>query len=121
MFLAPAASAKVRSVEFTRMPAPSTDSERARAYTTSNVIVTCSDGTQKTSALSFKPLYSSSLDTITDVTGGQLYDVNGNVLLDINGNPFIANTPDSNSLIKVDGAPATGQGGKLLYLVTHFE
>ncbi|MCB1771227.1 MAG: DUF839 domain-containing protein [Candidatus Competibacteraceae bacterium] len=117
---APAMPSRVRSVEFTSMPAPATDNERASAYTASSVTVTYSDGAQETSTLSFKPLYSS-LDTITGVTGGQVYDVNGNVLLDINGNPFIANTPDANSLIKVDGAPATELGGNPLYLVTHFE
>ena len=108
------------SVEFSGMPAPSTDQERASAYTTASVTYVYSDGTKKTSALSFKPLYSS-LDVITGVTGGQVYDVNGAVLLDDNGNPFIANTPDANSLLKVEGAPATGKGGNPLYLVTHFE
>ncbi len=110
----------IRSLEFSSMPAPVTDEERARAYTTSKVTVTYSDGTQQSSALNFNPLYNS-LDTITGVTGGQVYDVNGNALLDINGNSFIANTPDSNSLLKVDGSPATGRGGNPLYLVTHFE
>ncbi len=114
------APVSIKSLEFSSMMAPATDEERAKAYTTSQVTVTYSDGTQQTSALNFKPLYSS-LDTITGVTGGQVYDVNGNVLPDINGNPFIANTPDSNSLLKVDGSPATGLGGNPLYLVTHFE
>ena len=108
------------SVEFTGMPAPGSDTERASAYTTASVTYTYSDGSKKTSALNFKPLYSS-LDTITGVTGGHVYDVNGKVLLDVNGNPFIANTPDANSLLRVEGAPATGKGGNPLYLVTHFE
>ncbi|MFO1421321.1 MAG: DUF839 domain-containing protein [Candidatus Competibacteraceae bacterium] len=112
--------ATVVSVEFTGMPAPGSDAERASAYTTASVTYTYRNGGKKTSALSFKPLYGS-LDTITGVTGGHVYDVNGNVLLDVNGNPFVANTPDANSLIKVDGAPATGRGGNPLYLVTHFE
>lgn len=110
----------VVSVEFTGMPAPGSDVERASAYTTASVTYTYGNGGKKTSALNFKPLYGS-LDTITNVTGGHVYDVNGNVLLDVNGNPFVANTPDANSLIKVDGAPATGRGGNPLYLVTHFE
>lgn len=114
------ATVSIRSVEFGSMPAPTTDEERAKAYTTSEVTVTHGDGTQQSSALSFNPLYSS-LDTITGVTGGQVYDANGNVLLDINGNPFIANTPDSNSLLEIGGAPPTGLGGNPLYLVTHFE
>lgn len=112
--------ATVRSVEFTGMPAPSTDQERASAYTTASVTYTYSDGSKKTAALNFKPLYSS-FDVITGVTGGHVYDVNGNVLLDVNGNPFIANTPDANSLLKVEGVPATGKGGNSLYLITHFE
>lgn len=94
------------------MPAPSTDQERTSAYTTASVTYVYSDGSKKTSALSFKPLYSS-LDVISGVTGGQVYDINGNVLLDDNGNPFIANTPDANST-KVEGAPATGKGGNPL-------
>ena len=113
-------SPALASVEFTGMPAPGSDAERASAYTTASVTYTYSDGGKQTSALSFKPLYTS-LDVITGVTGGQVYDVNGNVLLDVNGNPFIANTPDANSLLKVEGAPATGKGGNPLYLVTHFE
>ena len=112
--------ATLRSVEFTGMPAPSSDQERASAYTTASVTYTYSDGSKKTAALNFKPLYSS-LDTITGVTGGHVYDANGKVLLDVNGNPFVANTPDANSLLEVEGAPATGKGGNPLYLVTHFE
>ncbi len=112
--------ATVRSVEFTGMPAPSTDQERASAYTTASVTYTYSDGSTKNAALNFEPLYSS-LDTITGVTGGHVYDVNGKVLLDVNGNPLVANTPDANSLLKIENAPATGKGGYPLYLVTHFE
>ena len=58
---------------------------------------------------------------ITGATGGHVYDVNGKVLLDVNGNPFVANTPDANSLLKVEGAPATDKGGNPFYLVIHFE
>ncbi|HRD48247.1 MAG TPA: DUF839 domain-containing protein [Candidatus Contendobacter sp.] len=111
---------KVKSVEFIGMAAPSTDQERAAAYTTAAVKVTYDDGSNQTSPLHHQTLYYST-DTITGVTGGHVYDVNGNVLKDLNGNPFIANTPDANSLLKVDGAAATGQGGNPLYLVTHFE
>lgn len=111
---------KVKSVEFIGMAAPSADQERATAYTTASVKVNYDDGSSQTSALKHNPLYFST-DTITGVTGGHVYDVNGTVLKDVNGNPFIANTPDSNSLLKVDGAPATAQGGNPLFLVTHFE
>lgn len=111
---------RVKSVEFIGMPAPSTDQERASAYTTAAVKVTYDDGSTQASPLRHQSLYYST-DSITGETGGHVYDVKGNVLKDVNGNPFIAETPDSNSLLQVSGAAATGKGGNPLYLVTHFE
>ncbi len=110
----------VTAVEFVGMPAPSTDQERASAYTKAALKVSYATGTSLTYPLSYNALYYNT-DTLTGITGGHVYDVQGNVLKDSNGNPYIAETPDANSLLQVSGAPATGKGGNPLYLVTHFE
>ena len=51
------ANAAIKSVEFIGMPAPSTDEERASAYTTASVIVTYRNTTQVVSPLSYEPLF----------------------------------------------------------------
>jgi secreted PhoX family phosphatase len=101
------------SIDFTETPVPSSNTDLVRNYTSSKATVTYSDGSKAEFPLSYNTLF-----TTTDRVGknaneaGRLYDVNMNPLVDLNGDPVVAETPDSNSLLNVDGN---------LYLVTHYE
>ncbi|OZB84940.1 MAG: hypothetical protein B7Z48_06480, partial [Thiotrichales bacterium 12-47-6] len=103
----------VKSVSFSETPAPATADDMARTYTTSVATVTYADGTTKDFPLSYNKLFG-----VKDKVGsspfpaGQLFDANMNPLKDSLGAPVIAETPDANSLLNIDGK---------LYLVTHLE
>lgn len=120
--VAAATALQFKSIEFVGMPAPSADADIARTYSAASAVVTYSDNTTKTFPLTYNLLFK-----VTDKIGananaaGQLYARDGSPLQDALGQPVIAETPDGNSLLKVDGAPATGLGGNPLYLVTHYE
>ncbi|CAN8139147.1 DUF839 domain-containing protein [uncultured Thiomicrorhabdus sp.] len=103
----------VQSVEFTSTPAPSTAEEMAMTYTTSKAIVKYEDGTSETFDLEYEKLFTT-LDTVGNnaYPAGQLYDMDGSPLFDPNGAPLLAETPDSNSLLKV---------GDNIFLVSHLE
>jgi hypothetical protein len=122
-FIVPTTS-KAVSVAFTNMSAARTDEERSMVYTRSSAVVTFADGTTKTYPLTYATLFHSS-DEINGVVPGGIVDFNGNPIMDTSvagtTNPLISDSPDANSLLKVDGAPATGLGGNPLYLVTHYE
>lgn len=104
---------RVQSVDFTATPAPATDEDRIRTHSSSQVIVRYDDGTSETHPLAYHVLFNNQ-----DKVGGsehaaaQVYDVTGAPVLDPNGDPVIAETPDANSLLDVEGK---------LYLVTHYE
>ncbi|MGD2021517.1 MAG: DUF839 domain-containing protein [Thiohalocapsa sp.] len=104
---------KVQAVDFTATPTPTTDKDRLRTHTTSEAIVRYDDGSTETLPLAYNILF-----TNTDKVAGsehaaaQLYDVTGAPIFDLNGDPVIAETPDANSLLDVDGK---------LFLVTHYE
>ena len=103
----------IAKVEFIGMPAPATVEERAKAYTTAKAKITYRSGRTQTVDLSFGEVYNN-VDQI-DTQGnpaGTVYDSNGNPILDPSGKPYVSQTPDANSLIRVGGD---------LYLVTHFE
>jgi Predicted phosphatase len=101
------------SIDFTESALPTTNADMVRNYVTSKAIVSYSDGSKSEFPLSYHTLF-----TTTDRVGknaneaGRLYDVNMNPLLDLNGDPIVVETPDSNSLLNVDGK---------VYLVTHYE
>jgi len=103
----------IQKVEFVGFDAPKTDDEIASTYTKAKAKVTYSDNTSEERSLAYNALFYN-----TDKVGGsnyaaaQLYDQEGNPLRDAKGNLAIAETPDANSLIQVDGK---------LFLVTHFE
>jgi len=102
-----------QSVEFTDTAAPSTAEKMSTTYTESSAIVTFTDGSTETFPLSYKKLFG----TLSKVgsnpnAAGQLYDQNLNPLMDELGAPLIAETPDSNSLLKV---------GEKLFMVSHLE
>ncbi|HIJ88539.1 MAG TPA: DUF839 domain-containing protein [Desulfuromonadales bacterium] len=115
---------KIATVTFTNMSAAKTDDERATVYSGSSAVVTFTDGKTKTYPLSYKTLFQSS-DVISGIIPGGVVDYSGAAIMDTSvagkTTPFISDAPDANSLLKVDGAPATGLGGNPLYLVTHYE
>lgn len=115
------APSQVKSVEFTPTEVADanglvtlSDANRAIAYTSSSVKVTYTDGSSKTYPLSFNNLFNNidSNKTVDGKAAAAIRDKNGNLILDGNGNPFVPQTPDANSLMKV---------GDNLFLVTHFE
>jgi uncharacterized protein len=101
------------SVEFIGMNAPSTPEQMAKAYSEAKVIIHTASGGKIERALSYEMLFG-----VKDKVGtnknpaGQLYSASMKPLMDPFGKPLIAETPDSNSLLNVDGS---------LYLVTHYE
>ena len=116
----------VTAVEFVGMAAPATAAERAAAYTDAQVKITYSDGSTTTRALGYQQLFATT-DSVNGKTVGGLYDVDGNLLMDssVPGNTiqYVSDTPDANSLMKIDGADAAALGvsGNPLFMVTHFE
>jgi secreted PhoX family phosphatase len=108
-----ATRAGVAFVEFLGMPAPETADQRAKAYTTAKAKITYRDSSTRTVDLAFGEVYNN-VDQI-DTQGnpsGTVYDGRGNPILDPAGKPYVSQTPDANSLLRV---------GDSLYLVTHFE
>ncbi len=114
----------VKSVEFIGMSAPQTPADMARTYSKASVKVTYADGTVKSFPLSYEKLFKST-DVINGTPAGLAVDVNGKAIMDNSvpgkSTPFVSDDPDSNSLMKIDGAAPTGKGGNPLSLVTHFE
>lgn len=100
-------------VEFIGMDAPTTGEQMSTSYSNAKVRVYTSDTEYKDYPLSYETLF-----TIQDKVGtnqnaaGQLYDHKMQPLQDPYGKPLLAETPDSNSLLNVDG--------KLL-MVSHLE
>ena len=100
-------------VEFIGMDAPNTPEKMAKAYSEAKVIIHTANGGKIERALSYETLFG-----VKDKVGtnknpaGQLYTASMKPIMDPFGKPLIAETPDSNSLLNVDGA---------LYLVTHYE
>ncbi|MFT9486944.1 MAG: stalk domain-containing protein [Tepidibacillus sp.] len=114
----------VKLVEFIGMKAPATAKEMADAYSDASLIVTFNDGTTKTFPLTYKKLMKST-DVINGIPAGLAIDVNGNPIMDYSKPnkpiPFVSDNPDSNSLMKIEGAAPTKLGGNPLSLLTHYE
>jgi len=100
-------------VEFIGMDAPNTPEKMAKAYSEAKVIIHTANGGKIERALSYETLFG-----VKDKVGtnknpsGQLYSMSMKPIMDPFGKPLIAETPDSNSLLNVNGS---------LYLVTHYE
>ncbi len=109
------APASVKSVEFTATDITGlSDANRAIAYTTSTAKVNYADGSSKTFPLSFANLFTNT-DTGKTADGSAAAAIRnkaGTVLNSASGSPYIAQTPDANSLMDIGGTP---------YLVTHWE
>ncbi len=100
------------SIEFTHTPAPASSTDLVSTVTTSKAIVTYTNGLVEEFPLSYNVLFKN-----TDIIGGgneagRLYAADGTPLVDLNGDPVVAETPDANSLLSIEGKP---------YLVTHYE
>jgi len=104
----------ITSVEFVETAAaPTTVDDMSKNLITAKAVVTYDDGSKKDFTLTHTTLFS-----VADKVGGnlhaagQLYDYQMNPLMDPFGEPLIAETPDANSLLIVDGN---------LWLVSHLE
>ncbi|MDR9438592.1 MAG: DUF839 domain-containing protein [Halomonas sp.] len=106
-----AMAADIVAVEFTDTPAPTDAAEMVTTHSKSSAIVRYSDGTTKEFPLSYMSMFKNT-DKIGDHAAGQLFNAKGEPLMDMNGDPIIAETPDANSLLDIDGN---------LFMVTHYE
>ncbi|MBP9735922.1 MAG: DUF839 domain-containing protein [Rhodoferax sp.] len=108
--------ASLTSVEFTDTPVPSSDADMLKTQSSSKAIFKYSDGTSKEYPLSYTSLFKNTdaISTVgsTKYAAAQLFDVNMSPIIDPNGDPVVAETADSNSLLKV---------GSKLFLVNHWE
>jgi hypothetical protein len=107
---------RVASLAFTETPVPITPEEMTATYTRSLAQVIYADGRVEQRPLTYRTLFGVK-DEVAEVKGrkypaGQLYDRHMEPLLDPMGKPLVAETPDGNSLLQVDGR---------LFLVTHYE
>lgn len=115
---------KVKSVEFVGMAAPSNVQDMAKLYSNASLQVTYTDGSVKSFPLTYKMLFKST-DSIGGTPAGLAVDKNGKPVMDTsvpsNPVPFVSDDPDSNSLMKIEGAAPTSKGGNPLSLITHYE
>ncbi len=109
--VASATEASVVAVSFSETPAPATLEQMVSTYTTSVATVAYADGTTKDFPLSYNKLFGVK-DKIGRYAAGQLFNAQMQPLTDHLGQPVIAETPDANSLLDIEGK---------LYLVTHYE
>lgn len=106
-----AKNTNIAAVSFSETPAPATADDMAKTYTTSVATVTYVDGTTKDFPLSYNKLFGVK-DKVGKHAAGQLFNAKMEPLNDSLGQPVIAETPDANSLLNIDGK---------LYLITHYE
>ncbi|OIP87929.1 MAG: hypothetical protein AUK37_00420 [Rhodobacterales bacterium CG2_30_65_12] len=104
-------AADVVAIEFTDTPAPTEAAEMVTTHSKSSAIVRYSDGTAREFPLSYVSMFKNT-DSVGGQPAGQLFNAKGEPLVDMNGDPIIAETPDANSLLEVDGK---------LFMVTHYE
>lgn len=108
------AQAGVKSVEFMGMSAPETQAELESTYSKAQAKVTYSDGKVETVDMNYVTLFDNTDKVGTSkAPAGTLYDAKGKPLMDPNGAPVIAETPDANSLLRLENGET--------YLVTHWE
>ncbi|TQV61710.1 MAG: hypothetical protein FNT15_09040, partial [Sulfurovum sp.] len=104
---------KIQKIEFIGMEAPKNIDEMSKMYTTAKVRLYTTDKDFTQHDLSYQTLFNVK-DKIGTNThpAGQLYNYKMEALLDPFKKPLISETPDSNSLLNIDGK---------LFLVNHFE
>ncbi|MBD3787692.1 MAG: DUF839 domain-containing protein [Sphingomonadales bacterium] len=106
-----ALAADVTSVEFTDTPAPTDAAEMVTTHSKSVAKVTYSDGTTKEFPLSYVSMFKNT-DKLGDNAAAQIFNAKGEPVKDVNGDLVIAETPDANSLLDIEGH---------LYMVTQYE
>ena len=100
-------------VEFIGMEAPQTVDDMAKAYTTAKARVYTSDTEYKDYDLNYNVLFDVKTKVGTNpYVAGQLYNHRMEPLNDPMGQPLVAETPDANSLLNIEGK---------LFLVSHLE
>ena len=116
----------ITSIEFIGMAAPATAKQRASVYSAAKVKINYKDGSSKVQPLEYKQLFATT-DIINGKIAGGLFDAAGQPLIDnsIPDSPsqYASDTPDANSLLKVDHANAKSLGvkGNPLFMITHYE
>lgn len=111
VFANPHKPVSVEKVEFIGMDAPKTAEEKSKMYSEASAVVTYSNGTQKTMPLEFKSLFQPGAQFKSGIAGAA-YDANGELITNAEGKPYISTSPDSNTLINVNGK---------LFMVNHYE
>lgn len=106
-------SKTVKTVEFSSTPAPNTAAAMVKTYTSSVATITYSDGSSTQYTLAYNKLFGVK-DKLpgNSHAAGQLYNYKMEAIKDPMGQPVIAETPDANSLLNVNGN---------LFLVNHLE
>jgi len=107
------AGVEATKVEFIGMDAPASEDDMAKAYSHAKVRVYTSDVEYKEYPLSYNVLFDVKTKVGTNPhVAGQLYNHKMEPLKDPFGEDLVAETPDSNSLLNIDGK---------LKLVSHLE
>jgi secreted PhoX family phosphatase len=122
-----ATAVSITAVEFIGMAAPTTDAARVGTTTTASVKISYSDNTSKTQALTYNTLYktgTSLANGAATVVAGGYFDKTGAPIIDSSATPsaqYFSDSPDGQSLLKLDNPSVTGIKGNPLFLVTQFE
>ncbi|CEG26307.1 PhoX family protein [Bacillus sp. B-jedd] len=111
VFAEPKKPVSVDRVEFVGMDVPSSAEEKSKMYSGASAVVSYSNGSQKTIPLEFKSLFKPG-DKYKSGIAGAAYDANGELITNADGKPYISTSPDSNTLMNVNGK---------LYMVNHYE
>jgi len=108
-----ASGVEATKVEFIGMAAPQTEEDMAKAYSDAKVRVYTSDDEFTEYPLTYNVLFDVKTKVGTNpYPAGQLYNHKMEPLMDPMGEPLIAETPDANSLLNIDGK---------LFMVSHLE
>lgn len=114
----------VLSVVFTETPAPESEEDRIKVYTTSKALVQFADGSHRSYPLSYETLFHSG-DRSGSAAAGEIVDKEGRVIAESTADkkgqkaqgPFYAYGPDGTSLIQIKRKGSSSE----LFLVTQFE
>lgn len=124
-----ATSAKLDSVSFVSMPAPTLNNPQAMATTSigSAMKLNFSDGTSRQVKLAYQPFFVTG-DKVPDgegheVIAGGYYDINGKPITDptAGNRQFFSDCPDGSSLLTVPNAKVDGVKGNPVFAVVQFE